>query len=153
MDNRATGRSRRQRPYEFYRKLRILTVAGGFAFWVTTVITSLLPIAADYRAAFSNWSIQTVWIGSLFAGSIAGFCVSYTLLRFFERIPAKNPILKSVILSSLSLAIAIILIDIPMISHEPCGALRYFFIGAAFDAVRFLLLGLAVGYLYKRLCC
>jgi hypothetical protein len=150
-ENRAMGHSRRQRPYEFRKKLCKLTIAGGFAFWVTTIATSLLPIAAKYRAAFSNWSMQTVLIGSLFAGIVIGCCVSYSLLRFFAKIPAKNPILISVILSSISLVIAIILIDIPMILHVSSGTLYYFFVGVVFNAVRFLLLGITVGYLYKRL--
>ena len=78
-------------------------------------VTSLLPIAAEYRAAFSNWSIQTVWVdSSLLAGMIIGFWVSYSLLRFFKKIPTKNPIIKSMILSSIALVIAIILIDVPM---------------------------------------
>ena len=77
------------------KKLFKLTVAGGLVFWVTTLATSLLPIAAEYRAAYSNWSIQTVWVTSFFMGMIIGYCVSYFLLRYFDKIPSKNPILKS----------------------------------------------------------
>ena len=36
------------------KKLFILTIGGGVVFWVTTIAISLLPIAAEYRAAFSN---------------------------------------------------------------------------------------------------
>jgi hypothetical protein len=146
-----TGRNKRQNPNEFSKKLFILTIAGVVAFWVTTIATSLLPIAAKYRAAFSNWSIQTVWIGSLPAGMIIACCVSYSLLRFFEKIPVKDPILKSVILSSIALFIAIILIDVPMIFHGSSNALYYFFIGVMFNTARFLFLGIVIGYLYKRL--
>jgi hypothetical protein len=80
------------------KKLFILTIGGGVVFWATTIATSLLPIAAEYRAAFSNWNIQTVWVDSLFVGLIIGCGISYFLLRFFDKIPTKNPILKSVIL-------------------------------------------------------
>jgi hypothetical protein len=135
----------------FSKKLFILAIGGGLIFWVTSIATSLLPIAAEYRAAFSNWSIQTVWVGSILMGLIIGCCVSYIFLRFFDRIPAKSPILKSVILSSAALIIAVILIDVPMILHEPGAPLYYFFIGVMFNTVRFLFLGIAVGYLYKRL--
>ena len=113
METRATGRRKRQKSHGFYKKLFKLTIGGGVVFWVITIVTSLLPIAAEYRAAFSNWSIQTVWVGSLLAGMIIGCCVSYFLLRFFDKIPTKNPILKSVILSFIALVIAIILIDVP----------------------------------------
>ena len=44
------------------KKVFKLTIAGGLVFWATTIATSLLPIAAEYRAAYSNWSIQTVWV-------------------------------------------------------------------------------------------
>lgn len=151
MKTRATGRSKRQMPYELSKKLYKLTIAGGVAFWATSIVTSLLPIAAKYRAAFSNWSIETVWLGSLLAGIIIGCCVSYFLLRFYEKIPAKNPISKSVILSFLALIIATLLIDVPMISHATSDTLHYFLIGVVFNAARFLFLGIAVGYIYKRL--
>ncbi len=62
METRATGQSKRQKSYEFYKKLFKLPIGGGVVFWAITIATSLLPIAAEYRAAFSKWSwnIQTV---------------------------------------------------------------------------------------------
>jgi hypothetical protein len=153
METQATGRSKRQMSYEFYKKLYKLTIGGGVVFWATTIATSLLPIAAEYRAAFSNWSIQTVWVDSLFVGLIIGCGISYFLLRFFDKIPTKNPILKSAILSFVALVIAIILIDVPrsFLLPGPSDALYYFLIGVMFNAARFLFLGLVIGYLYKRL--
>jgi hypothetical protein len=149
--NRTADQSNPQNRVKISKKLILLTIAGGTVFWVTSIVTSLLPIAAEYRAAFSNWSIQTVWVGSLLMGMIIGCCVSFFLLRFFEKIPVKNPILKSLILSFVTLIIAIIVIDIPMILHEPGAPLYYFLIGLIFNTIRFLLLGITVGYLYKRL--
>jgi hypothetical protein len=60
---------------------------------------SLLPIAADYRAALSLSYFQMVFVDSLLAGLIIGCRISFALHRFFERIPTKNAILKSEILS------------------------------------------------------
>jgi hypothetical protein len=151
MEPRAPGRSKRQTSYEFYKKLVKLTIGGGVVFWATTILTSLLPIAAEYRAAFSNWSIQTVWVDSLFVGLIMGFFVSYFLLRFFDKIPTKSPILKSVILGFVALVIVTILIDVPRSFHGSSDALYYFLIGAMFNVTRFLFLGIVIGYLYKRL--
>ena len=128
-----------------------LTIGGGLVFWLTTIATSLLPIAAEYRAAFSDWSIQTVWVCSLFMGIIIGCCISYFLLRFSDKLRVKRPVLKSVILSSIALLIAICLIDVPVILQEPRASLYFFLIGVIFNAIRFLFLGIAVGYLYKRL--
>lgn len=151
MKTRNTDQNKRQKQFEFNKKLLSLTIGGGVVFWITSIATSLLSIAAEYRAAFSNWSMQTVWVGSLLMGMIIGCCVSYFFLRFFDKIPAKSPILKSVILSSVTLVIAILLIDVPMVLHKPGAPLHYFFIGVIFNTVRFLFLGFSIGYLYKRL--
>jgi hypothetical protein len=147
------SRSKRQTSYKFYMKALILTIGGGLVFWVTTIATSLLPIAAEYRAAYSNWSIQTVWVDSLLVGMIIGCCVSYSFLRLFEKIPTKDPILKSAILGFVALVIATILIDVPrsFLLPGPSDALHYFLIGIMFNVARFLFLGLVIGYLYKRL--
>jgi len=135
------------------KKLFMLTTGGGVVFWATTIATSLLPIAAEYRAAFSNWKLQTVWVDSLLVGMIIGCCVSYSLLRFIEKNPTKNPILESAKLGFIALVIATILIDVPrsFLLPGPSDALRYFLIGIMFNAARFLFLGLIIGYLYKRL--
>ena len=151
MKTRTVIQSRLQNSYASCKKLFQLTIAGGAAFWVTSLATSLLPIAAKYRAAFSNWSIQTVWIGSLLAGIMIGCCVSYGLLRFFHKLPTKDPVLKSVVLSSIALVMAIILNDVPMILQAPGHAFSYFLIGVGFNAARFLFLGIAVGYRHQRL--
>jgi Na+/phosphate symporter len=134
------------------KKLFKLTIAGGLAFWATTIVTSLLPIAAEYRAAYSNWSMQTVWIYSLLMGMIIGYGVSYFLLRYFDKIPSKNPILKSVMISSIALIIAVIVIDVPQSffgMRNSFDALYYFLIGVLFNTARFLLLGIVIGYLYN----
>ncbi len=90
-----------------------LTIVGGLAFWVTSVATSLLPIAAEYRAAFSNWSMQTVWVGSLIAGMMIACCVSYSSLRSMGKTPTRDPLLTAVNRSLVALVIATVLIDVP----------------------------------------
>jgi hypothetical protein len=70
----------------------------------------------------------------------------------FDKIPTKDPILKSEILSFVALVIAIIVIQGAVSFLEPSGnALRYFLIGAMLNVPRFLILGIVIGYLYKRL--
>ena len=146
-----TGPSKRQTSSEFFKKLFLLAIGGGVAFWATTVATSLLPIAAAYRAAYSNWSMQTVWVASLPMGIIIGCCVSYCMLRFFNKIPTHKPILKAAILSVIALVIVTFLIPVPPGFHGAGDAWYYFFIGVIFNAARFLLLGIVIGYLYKKL--
>ncbi len=135
------------------KHLLMLTIAGAAVFWATTIVTSLLPLAAEYRAAFSNWKIQTVWVDSLFAGLIIGFGVSYCLLRSLNKIPTKDPILVTARLGFVALVIATVLIDVPrsLLSPGPADAMHYFLIGLMFNAARFLLLGVVIGYLHRRL--
>jgi hypothetical protein len=130
-----------------WRKVVILAIVGGLAFWAISIATSLLPIAADYRAA--RWSAETVWVGSLPAGMIIGFFVSFFLLRFFDKIPTKNPILKSVILSFIALIIGTILLEAPA-SFRTSDALYYFIFGTMLNLPRFLFVGIVIGYLYDR---
>jgi len=135
---------------DLYKKTLMLAFAGGLAFWVTTIAISLLPIAAEYRAAESISDIQTVWVGGLIIGLIIGCLVSYFLLRFFDKIPTKNPILKSVILSFIAFVIVMILLEAPG-SSRTSDALYYFLVGVVLNVPRFLVLGIVIGYLYKRL--
>jgi hypothetical protein len=136
------------------RQLFKLTVAGGLAFWASTIVISLLPIAAEYRAAFGtrSWSMQTVWVASLFMGMLIGLCVSYALLRSLHKTPAADPVLRSAKLGFFALVIATILIDVPQswLSLGPGEVWQYFLVGVALNAPRFLLLGLAIGYVYQR---
>jgi uncharacterized protein YacL len=126
----------------------LLGVVGGLTFWATSIITSLFPFTADYRVA--RWSAETVWVGSLPAGMIIGFLVSFFLVRFFEKIPTKDPILKSVVLSFIALIIGTILLEAPA-SLGTSDALYYFLFGTILNVPRFLFVGVSIGYLYKRL--
>jgi hypothetical protein len=132
---------------DIWRKIVVLAVAGGLAFWAISIATSLVPITVDYRAA--RWSAETVWIGSLPAGMIIGFFVSFFLLRFFDKIPTKNPILKSVILSIIALVIGTILLEAPS-SFGTSDALYYFLFGTMLNVPRFLFVGIVVGYLIQK---
>ena len=132
-----------------WRKALVLTIAGGLAFWVANFAISRTPIAAEYRAALSI-SYLPMLLESLVGGLIIGFCVSYLLLRFFDKIPTKTPILKSVILSLIVLVIVTILLQGPAGSLTTSDPLRYFLIGTMFNFLRILALGVVIGYLYRR---
>jgi hypothetical protein len=138
------------------KDLLMLTIAGATAFWAVTFVTSLLPIAAAYRAAYTDWRIQTVWVDSLFAGLIIACGVSYFLLRSLDKAPAKDPVVGAARLGFVALVIITILVDVPrsLLAPGPGNAWSwyYFLVGVTFNAARFLLLGFAIGYLYKRVC-
>src|SRR5512141_1075895 len=68
------------------KEITILTVAGGLGFWVANFAISLTPIAAEYRAALSI-SYFPMLLEALIGGLVIGFCVSYFLLRFFDKLP------------------------------------------------------------------
>jgi hypothetical protein len=132
-----------------WKKAFVLAVAGGLGFWVTNFAISLTPIAAEYRAALSI-SYFPMLLEALLGGLMIGFCISYFLLRFFNKIPTQDPISKSVILTFIALIIVTILIGGPSSFLTTRDVLRYFLIGATFNFLRFLALGIVIGYVCKR---
>ena len=134
---------------DLWGRTAILTIAGGAAFWLANFAISRTSIAAEYRAAMSI-SYYPMLLESLIGGLIIGLWVSYPLLRFFERIPAKDPILKSVILSSAVLVIVTILLGGPSSFYATNNVLRYFIMGTIFNVIRITALGIAIGYVCKR---
>jgi len=136
---------------EIWRKMLVLAIVGGLAFWVTNFAISLTPIAAEYRAGLSI-SYFPMLVEALIGGLIVGFGVSFFLLRFLDKIPTKNPILKSLILSSIALIIVTVILEVPSkFFTNTNDALHYFLIGALFNILRILALGIIIGYLYQRL--
>ncbi len=131
------------------KKVLVLTLVGGLAFWLANFAISRTAIAADYRAALSI-SYNPMLLQSLVGGLIIGLWVSFPLLRFYDRIPAKDPILKSVLLSSLVLVIVTIVLGGPSSFFATSNVLRYFIIGTVFNVIRITALGIAIGYVYKR---
>ena len=132
------------------KKLYKLTIGGGVAFWAANFAISRTPIAAEYRAALSISYLPMI-VASAIGGLIIGFLVSYFLLRSFDRIPTKDPILKSVILTFIVLIIVTILIGGPSSYLATSDVLRYFLIGTVFNVLRFLALGIGIGYVYRLL--
>jgi hypothetical protein len=127
-----------------------LTIVGGAAFWTANFAISLTPIAAGYRAALSITYLPML-VESLVGGLIIGLFVSYFLLNSSGRTPTENPILRSVMLSFIALIIVTILFGVPSSFRTTSDGLYVFLIGALFNVLRILALGVVVGYLYKRL--
>jgi hypothetical protein len=149
MENTTAFRRERRTLTEFYRTVFKLTLAGGLAFWVTNLMISLTPIAAEYRAGLSI-SYFPMLFEALVGGLIIGFGVSFFLLRFFDRIPTKNPISKSLILSSVVFIVITILLEIPAkFLNNMDDAMHYFLIGALFNVLRIFVLGVVIGFLCK----
>lgn len=132
------------------KEITILAVAGGLAFWLANFAISRTPIAAEYRAALSI-SYYPMLLEALLGGLMIGFCVSYFLLRFFDKIPTQDPISKSVTLTCIILIVVTILIGGPSSFFATGNVWRYFVIGTIFNLLRFLALGIVVGCLYDKL--
>jgi len=147
METQHTAQSKAQTPREFFRKLFKLTGAGGAAFWVTDFVISVSPIAAKYRAAFSISSLPLALVQALVGGLVIGCCVSFFLLRFFDKLPTQNPILKALILSFA----AMFMIEVLSTLGNPSNAFVYLLIDTGMNVPRFLALGIVVGHLYEKL--
>lgn len=134
---------------EIWKKAFVLTLVGSLAFWLANFAISRTSVAVEYRAAMSI-SYYPMLLESMIGGLVIGWWVSYPLLRFFNRIPAKDPILKSIFLSSIVLVIVTILLGGPSSFFATKNVMRYFIIGTAFNMIRILALGIAIGYVCKR---
>jgi hypothetical protein len=133
--------------HEFYKKLYKLTGAGGAAFWITDFVLSVSPIAAEYKAAFSISNLPIALVEALVGGLVIGGCVSYFLLRFFDKIPTKKTILKALIISF----VAMLMIEVLSTIVNPNNASVYLLIDTGMNVPRFLALGIVVGHLYDML--
>jgi hypothetical protein len=146
METQATARTKRQTSREFYKKLLKLAGAGCAAFWITDFVISVSPIAAEYKAAFSISSLPLALVEALAGGMVIALCVSFFLLRFFDRIPGKKTILKALVLSFFIM----VMIEGFSALGNPAHASVYLLLDTAMNAPRFLGLGLVIGYLFDK---
>lgn len=146
MQTRATSPSKRESSRDFSTKLLKLAVAGSASFWVTDVLMAVSPIAAAYKAAFSISSLPVALVSALAGGLVIASCVSFFLLRFFDMIPGKNPILKALILSFS----VMVFIEVLSALGDPTHASVYLFLDTGMNAPRFLALGIVIGYLQDK---
>jgi FlaA1/EpsC-like NDP-sugar epimerase len=136
-----------QRSYDLRNKAMKMTVVGGLVFWAANFATSLTPLAAEYRAALSISYLPMI-VESLLGGMIVSCCLSYLLLHFYDKIPARNAIYKSMLLSFVALSIASIMMYIA--ASRTSDTLSVLLIGTVLNVPRFLAIGLVIGYFVKK---
>ena len=146
METQVTGQREAQDSREFPKKLLKLAAAGGAAFWITDFAISISPIAEEYKAAFSISSLPVALAEALVGGMMIALCVSFFLLRFFDRIPGKNTIFKALILS----LFVMVMIEVFSALGNPARASVYLLLDTGMNAPRFLALGLVIGYLFEK---
>jgi len=145
METQLPGQKKSQTSREFPKKLLMLAAAGGTAFWIIDFVISVSPIAAEYKAAFSISSLPVALVEALAGGLVIAFCVSFFLLRFFDRIPGKKTIFKALILCFFIMVI----IEVFSALGNPAHASVYLLLDTGMNAPRFLALGLVIGYLFE----
>ncbi len=146
METQLTGQGKARASREFPKKLLMLAAPGGAAFWITDFIIAVSPITAQYQAAFSISSLPIALVEALAGGLLIAIYVSYFLLRFFDRIPGKNPIHKALILSFS----AMVIIEVLSALANPAHASIYLLLDTGMNAPRFLALGLVIGYVFDK---
>jgi hypothetical protein len=105
------------------------------------------PIASAYKAAFSISSLPVALIEALAGGLVIAVCVSFVLLRFFDRIPGNNSIHKALILSFSAMAN----IEVVSALANPAHASIYLLLDTGMNAPRFLALGCMIGFILDKL--
>jgi hypothetical protein len=132
-------------------RVLVLAVGGALGFWLANFAISLTPLAADYRAALSIAYLPML-LEALLGGLIIGTCVSYGLLRFFDKIPTSSAMAKSLVLSSVAFVFVTLFLEIPAKFLTPMSdAVHYFLIASLINGLRILALGAVIGHLYGRL--
>ena len=146
METQVTFQSKAQASREFSKRLLMLAAAGGAAFWITDFVIAMSPIAAKYKAAFSISSLPVALVEAFFGGLVIALCVSFFLLRFFERIPGQKAVIKALILSFG----VMIMIEVLSTLGNPAHASIYLLLDTGMNAPRFLALGSVIGYLLDQ---
>lgn len=135
----------------FWTRASRLGLGGAVGFWVTNFAISLTPVAAEYRSALRIPYLPMLG-EALLAGLILGLGVSFFLLRFYDNLPTTSPVLKAVLLSIIALIAATLLFEVPpRFLMTTNTELRYLLISIGINALRFLALGVAIGYLHSRI--
>jgi uncharacterized protein YacL len=147
METQLTGQNKTQASREFSKKLLMLAIAGGAAFWIIDFIMATSPIAESYKAAFSISSLPVALVEALAGGVVIALYASFFLLRFFDRIPGKKPIFKALILSFFIMFI----IEVFSVLGNPAHAPVYLLFDTGMNTPRFLALGLVIGYIFGNL--
>jgi predicted benzoate:H+ symporter BenE len=146
METQLTGESKVQASREFSKNLLMLAAAGSAAFWITDFVIAVSPITAEYKAAFSISSLPVALAEALVGGLVIALCISFFLLRFFDRVPGKKSIFKALILSFF----VMVMIEGFSALGNPSHASIYLLLDTGMNAPRFLALGLIIGYLFDK---
>ena len=134
--------ARRTKSLGVYKMAYKPAIAGAIAFWLAGTATRLI-LPSPPGLSPSPWFS----VGRLFWSIIVGGSVSYYLIWYFDKIPSKNPIIKSVILSSL----ALIMIDGLVMLFYLSNPLNFFLLFVSYEAATFIVAGVVIGFVHVKL--
>jgi hypothetical protein len=146
VETELTGPRETQAAHVSAKELVFLAAAGTAAFWMMDFAMAVSPVAAEYKAAFSISSLPVALAEAFVGGMWISFCVSLLLCRFYERIPGREAVLKSLALSFLAMAA----IELLSTLADPGQASVYLSTDTWMNTPRFLALGTVIGHLYGR---
>lgn len=122
-----------------------LTLAGAAAFWVTNLLISLTPWAADYRSALSIDYVPML-LEALVGGLVVAGVVTFALLRFGARVPGGGPVRRSLFLAGCALVVLTALVEVPAkLGADLVDPGRWLGAASVINAIRLLALGLTIG--------
>lgn len=125
-----------------YRRSAKPTLFGGLAFWLGELPTYVIPHDFGFFSrAFSSGGLASTLVGSF----IIALLVCWNYIYYYDRIPTKSPISKSLIVSFNGLGILAIL-GLLVIPDQSLG---YYLDHLLRDIPSFLALGYVAGYSYK----
>ena len=126
-----------------------LTLAGGAAFWTTNLVISLTPVAAAYRAALSIEYVPML-VEAAVGGVVVAGVVALLLVRFPHRVPGTGPLRKALLLATCALVLVTLVLEAPSkLGADVDDPFRWLLAATAFNAVRVLALGLAIGLMAR----
>lgn len=127
-----------------------VALAGAVAFWLANFIISLTPVAARYRAALSIDYVPML-IEAAVGGVIIATLIAFLLTRHPARVPGSGPMRKALLLSVAALVVLTVIVEVPAkFGSAFPDAGHWFLVAAAFNVIRILAMGTAIGTIIRR---
>jgi hypothetical protein len=122
-----------------------LTLAGAVAFWTTNLVISLTPVASAYRAALSIEYVPML-VEAAVGGVVVAGVVALLLVRFPRRVPGTGPVGRALLFATCALVVVTLVLEVPSkFGADVDDPFRWLLVATAFNTVRVLALGLAIG--------
>jgi hypothetical protein len=126
-----------------------LAIAGAVAFWLANLVISLTPVAAAYRSAMSI-SFTPMLVEAAVGGLVVASAAALLLVRGSGRGSRIGPLTRALLLSGGAFLVLTVLVELPSkLASGEADPGRWLLVATAFNAIRFLALGVAVGMLAR----